>query len=88
MDSQNQVCSDGRSLIVKHSVIIHGHKTSVSLEKAYWVAIKEIAREKDVTHTYLINVIDEARSHANLSSAIRLYCLAYYKANGQQRQAA
>jgi predicted DNA-binding ribbon-helix-helix protein len=69
-----------KSLIVKHSVIIRGHKTSVSLEKAFWTALKEIADQRGITMTFLVSSIDAERKHANLSSAIRLFVLDHYKA--------
>jgi predicted DNA-binding ribbon-helix-helix protein len=68
-----------KSLIVKHSVIIRGHKTSVSLEKAFWTALKDIADLRGITMTYLVSSIDADRKHANLSSAIRLFVLEHYK---------
>jgi predicted DNA-binding ribbon-helix-helix protein len=68
-----------KSLIVKHSVIIRGHKTSVSLEKAFWTALKEIADLRKITMTYLVSSIDSDRKHANVSSAIRLFVLEHYK---------
>jgi predicted DNA-binding ribbon-helix-helix protein len=68
-----------KSLIVKHSVIIRGHKTSVSLEKAFWTALREIADLRGITMTYLVSSIDADRKHANLSSAIRLFVLEHYK---------
>jgi predicted DNA-binding ribbon-helix-helix protein len=68
-----------KSLIVKHSVIIRGHKTSVSLESAFWTALKDIADQRGVTMTYLVSTIDAERKHANLSSAIRLFVLDHYR---------
>jgi len=68
-----------KSLIVKHSVIIRGHKTSVSLERAFWSALKDIADQRDVTMAYLVSKIDAERKHANLSSAIRLFVLDFYR---------
>jgi len=77
-----------KSLIVKHSVIIRGHKTSVSLEKAFWTALKEIADLRGITMTYLVSSIDADRKHANLSSAIRLFVLEHYKASNSATQLA
>jgi predicted DNA-binding ribbon-helix-helix protein len=68
-----------KSLIVKHSVIIRGHKTSVSLERAFWNALKDIADQRGVTMAYLVSTIDADRKHANLSSAIRLFVLDFYR---------
>jgi predicted DNA-binding ribbon-helix-helix protein len=64
-----------KSQVVKRSIIIAGHKTSVSLEDAFWDALKEIATLKDKTLSDLVADIDATRSQGNLSSAIRLYVL-------------
>lgn len=60
--------------IVKHSVTIAGHATSVSIEKPFWDLLKESAEKQNKSINQLISEIDEARS-VNLSSAIRLYVL-------------
>ncbi len=67
------------SLIVKHSIVIANHKTSVSLEEAFWRALKEIALGQDLTLSKLIANIDSERNHANLSSALRLFVLDRYR---------
>jgi len=66
-----------KSSIVKRSVIIDGHKTSVSLEDAFWSDLREIARAQETTLSNLLAKIDETRQHGNLCSAIRLFVLAY-----------
>lgn len=58
--------------IVKRSVMIAGHATSVSIEKPFWDAFKALAESQNLSINQLITEIDEARS-VNLSSAIRLY---------------
>jgi predicted DNA-binding ribbon-helix-helix protein len=63
------------SSIRKRSVTIAGHSTSVSLEAAFWDALKHIAAARDVSINALIESIDEGRS-GNLSSAIRVFVLA------------
>jgi predicted DNA-binding ribbon-helix-helix protein len=68
-----------KSLVVKRSVIIAGHKTSVSLEDAFWKALREIAAARKMTLTELISSIDSERKHPNLSSAIRLYILDFHR---------
>jgi predicted DNA-binding ribbon-helix-helix protein len=60
--------------LVKHSVRIAGHATSVSLEAAFWEALGDIARRRRVSVNTLLAEIDRARS-GNLSSAIRLFVL-------------
>lgn len=68
-----------KSTIVKRSVIIAGHKTSVSVEDAFWKGLKAIAGERDTNLSELVTSIDSDRHHSNLSSAIRLYVLNYYQ---------
>jgi predicted DNA-binding ribbon-helix-helix protein len=68
-----------KSLVVKRSVVIAGHKTSVSLEDAFWKSLKEIANERDMTPFGLIGEINSERQHGNLSSAIRLFVLGFYR---------
>jgi predicted DNA-binding ribbon-helix-helix protein len=68
-----------RSPIVKRSVIIGGHKTSVSLEDEFWSSLKEIGGLRFMTLSNLIGSIESRRQHGNLSSAIRLFVLDYYR---------
>jgi predicted DNA-binding ribbon-helix-helix protein len=68
-----------KSLIVKRSVAIAGHKTSVSLEEAFWKSLKEIAKRQGVTLSALLAAIDSDRHYGNLSSAIRLFVLNFYR---------
>ena len=55
-------------MVIGHSIIIDGHKTSVSLEEAYWKGLREIAEERGETLAHLIASIDTNRQNANLSS--------------------
>jgi predicted DNA-binding ribbon-helix-helix protein len=64
-----------KSAITKRSVVIGGHKTSVSLEEPFWTAVREIAGGQKVTVSSLLRQIDLERRNANLSSAIRVYVL-------------
>ena len=64
-----------KSSIVKRSVVIGGHKTSVSLEEPFWTALKQIALAQHVTLAALVTQIDDTREQSNLSSAIRLFVL-------------
>ena len=64
-----------KSSVIKHSIMINGHKTSVSLEDAFWRALKEIARGQQATLSNVVAEIDKARKRGNLSSAIRLFVL-------------
>jgi predicted DNA-binding ribbon-helix-helix protein len=68
-----------KSPVVKRSIVIAGHKTSVSLEDAFWRGLKEIAASRHVTLTDLVGAIDTGRQHGNLSSAIRLFVLEFYQ---------
>jgi predicted DNA-binding ribbon-helix-helix protein len=68
-----------KSSIIKRSVVIAGHKTSVSLEDAFWKGLKEIAGGRDMTLSDLVDTIDTKRQHGNLSSAIRLFVLDFFK---------
>jgi predicted DNA-binding ribbon-helix-helix protein len=70
-----------KSLVMKRSIIVAGHKTSVSLEDAFWKGLKEIAAERNITLSGLVASIDSARINGsgNLSSAIRLFVLDHYQ---------
>jgi predicted DNA-binding ribbon-helix-helix protein len=68
-----------KSPVVKRSIVIAGHKTSVSLEDAFWQGLKEIADERSMTLSDLVSSIDTDRRHGNLSSAIRLFVLDHYR---------
>ena len=67
------------SPILKRSVVIAGHKTSISVEDEFWDRLKEIAGERSMTLAAMIGEIDGNRKHANLSSAIRLFVLGVYR---------
>jgi predicted DNA-binding ribbon-helix-helix protein len=69
------------SSIVKRSVVIAGHETSVSLEDAFWASVREIAKDRGQTLSQLIGSIDSDRQYGgngNLSSAIRPFVLGFY----------
>ncbi|MEZ5786350.1 MAG: ribbon-helix-helix domain-containing protein [Xanthobacteraceae bacterium] len=76
-----------RSQVVKRSIVIAGHKTSVSLEDAFWTSLKEIAGNRQMTLSDLVSSIDSERQHRNLSSAIRLFVLDHYR-TGSNRPSA
>ena len=69
-----------KSPVIKRSIVIAGHKTSVSLEDAFWGALKEIAAGGSKTLSDVVAEIDTGRPHGNLSSAIRLFVLDHYRA--------
>lgn len=64
-----------RSKVVKHSVVIGGHKTSISLEDDFWQHLKRAAKTEGLTISeFIATYIDTPeRENTNLSSAIRLY---------------
>ena len=75
-----------KSPVVKRSIVIAGHKTSVSLEDPFWKALKEIAELNRVRLCDLVASVDTQRQHANLSSAIRLFVLDHYRSMiGEER---
>jgi predicted DNA-binding ribbon-helix-helix protein len=67
------------STVVRRSIVLAGHKTSVSLEDAFWVGLKEIAKARRKTLSDLVGNIDTDREHGNLSSALRLFVLSHYQ---------
>ena len=68
-----------KSPVVKRSIVIAGHKTSVSLEDAFWSGLKDIATSRSMTLSELVATIDHDRRQGNLSSAIRLFVLNHYQ---------
>ena len=65
--------------IIKRSVYINGHKTSISLEDAFWNSLQEIAHQRNETVSQLVAKIDKKRKFANLSSVLRVFVLGYYQ---------
>jgi predicted DNA-binding ribbon-helix-helix protein len=63
----------------KRSLSIAGHRTSISLEAPFWDALKEIAASEDRPIAALVAEVDSGRGELNLSSALRLHALAYYR---------
>ena len=76
-----------KSPVVKRSVVVAGHKTSVSLEEAFWNSMKEISSLQDMTLSELIGEIDKSREQGNLSSAIRLFVLDYFRSRATETAA-
>lgn len=66
--------------ILKRAVMLHGHKTSVSLEEDFWACLKRIAVRERLSVSALIERIDHEREHSNLSSAVRLFVLRDFQA--------
>ena len=68
-----------KSPVVKRSIVLQGHKTSVSLEDEFWKGLKEIAGKRLMTLSALVDGIDANRQQGNLSSALRLFVLDFYR---------
>ena len=75
-----------KSAVIKRSVVIDGHKTSVSLEDPFWNDLREIAYVQRMTLSKVVAEIDKARQHNNLSSAIRLFVLDQVRMHGDPWQ--
>jgi predicted DNA-binding ribbon-helix-helix protein len=72
-----------KSPVAKRSIIVGGHKTSVSLEEAFWSGMKEISRARSMTLSRLVSEIDANRNQGNLSSAIRQFVLDHFKSGAK-----
>ena len=77
-----------KSPIIKRSVVIEKHKTSVSVEDAFWNGLKQIADEQRQTISQLIARINQQRTASNLSSALRTFVLGHYRALHDENRAA
>lgn len=73
-----------KSLVAKRSIVIDKHKTSVSLEDPFWASLKEIAAKQHLTLSELVSDIDQKRQQGNLSSALRLFVLGWYRGDATQ----
>jgi predicted DNA-binding ribbon-helix-helix protein len=69
------VSRTGAGSIVKHSLSIAGHRTSISLERAFWDRLNALAADRGISRAALVAEIDAGRGTANLSSAIRVFLL-------------
>ena len=80
MNPKQRADSPGKpSQLLKRSIVTTGHKTSVSLEDAFWSALKKIAATRKIPLSDLVSTIANERKHGNLSSAIRLFVLDHYR---------
>ncbi len=68
----------------KRSLTLKGHRTSISLENAFWQALQTIAEQQSKSVTNLVEEIDEHRGDTGLSTALRLYILKYYQRKAEQ----
>jgi predicted DNA-binding ribbon-helix-helix protein len=67
--------SPDRHAFVKRSLTIAGHRTSLSLETAFWRRLETLATRRGVSLSALVAEVDAARGEANLSSALRVFAL-------------
>jgi predicted DNA-binding ribbon-helix-helix protein len=69
-----------QTAVIKRSIVLDGHKTSVSLENEFWHGLREIAGRENTALSILVGKIDRERNSCNLSSAIRVYVFNYFRA--------
>jgi predicted DNA-binding ribbon-helix-helix protein len=62
-------------------IIIGNHRTSISLEDDFWAGLRQIARERAITASKLIGMLDAERNGGNLSSTIRVFVLDHFRNN-------
>jgi predicted DNA-binding ribbon-helix-helix protein len=72
-----------KSAVIKRSIVVEGHKTSVSLENEFWDGLREIADQKATTLSTLVGQIDHGRNTGNLSSAIRVFVFGHFRAGNK-----
>jgi predicted DNA-binding ribbon-helix-helix protein len=70
---------DGGTVVGKRSLTVAGHRTSISLEDAFWSGLRDIAAARASTVAGLVAEIDRGRGAANLSSAIRVFVLDHFR---------
>jgi len=70
-------------MLRKRSIVINGHKTSVTLEDAFFSALKDISRQRRLTLSEIIADVDRTRGQGNLSSALRLFVLDFYRSRAR-----
>ena len=68
-----------RPVVARRSIAVAGHRTSISLEEAFWQGLRAIAAARHIKLSDLVASIDSGRKHPNLSSAIRLFVLDYFQ---------
>jgi len=78
-------CRNRRSPVLKRAIRLAGNKTFISLEDQFWDGLREIARNENIRLYALIERIDTNRTRHNLSSAVRLFVLDYFKAHQVQQ---
>ena len=72
--------AEGRAAAVtKRSLTVAGHRTSISLEDAFWTGLRDIAAERGLSVAALVAAVDRGRGPSNLSSALRVFVLARFR---------
>ena len=71
------------SSVLKRSIVIHGRKTSISLEDAFWQGLAEIAGARGMSRSELVATVERGREHSNLSSCLRLFVLDAFRRRAQ-----
>jgi predicted DNA-binding ribbon-helix-helix protein len=84
--TQIEVEGQMKSPIVKRSIMIAGHRTSISLEDAFWNGLKEIAAKHDMSVQNVVAAVHGGRHRGNLSSTLRLFVLEYYRADNCEKR--
>jgi predicted DNA-binding ribbon-helix-helix protein len=74
-----------KSAVIKRSVVVNGHKTSVSLENEFWDALRQVAKQSNVSVARLLVEIERSRTTINLSSAIRIFLLNHFRTQNSDR---
>jgi len=75
-----------KSAVIKRSVVVNGRKTSVSLENEFWDALRQVAKQSKLSVASLLVEIERSRTTINLSSAIRIFLLNYFRTQNLDRQ--
>ena len=65
--------------VAKRSLTVAGHRTSLSLEEAFWSGLRDIAAERGLSVAALVAEVDRGRGPSNLSSALRVFVLARFR---------
>ena len=74
-----------KTAVIKRSIILEGHKTSVSLEDEFWDGLREIVSDRNTSLSAVVDEIDRDRDNCNLSSAIRVYVFNYFRGRSGRR---
>jgi len=72
--------SHSRSTLVNPNVIVNGRRTSMRLEPAMWEALGDICRREGKTVHEICSLVEERRAQSNLTAAMRVFILGYFRA--------